>query len=596
MSISQASLLGQPTRSLEWLVGPDALLSSTMETTGQLGQLGPVASAVEDGLQLPLTEAATAALAGSASGIANQAVLDTHVLLENVGHEIAILNGPLHALTQLGETAGLGHIGEPGHLLTDVLAVPGAVADGGGAASAAPALTDLDQALGATEGLVASVVGTATGSDLLSPGGALAPVSSLANAAVLDVHATIEGLGHDLPILNEALHGLTALGEAVGLGHLGTGGNLLTDLANVPGDLLHADGLAALSPILGDLGTVTGAATGLLDDVLRIPTNLLGGTPTGTPLDGVLAPATSLLGGLTGGSGPTGDLLGDGGLLQPVGSAANGLIDGVHAGLEQLGHDIPILNAPLHEVIELGTSIGLGALGEGNNLLTDAAHLPADVLGGNGPAGVGQVLADAGHVVDAAAGVLGTVPGVLDGVVPGGAGMGTPVDGVLAPVLSTVGSIEGGTDPITGILGGLAGGMTGGGSEGTHPLIDVAVGPVTPTPAANVGVLTPPAEPSHTIEVGAIAVGADQPSLISAGLLSGDGLPSPWAGGGSDGLVGHLTEIAPSVGSGSTGANAAPAASVDLGLVSIDLGGHAEVQHTDPTPHTATGGLHLLGL
>ncbi|GJE54289.1 MULTISPECIES: hypothetical protein [Methylobacterium] len=666
MSTSPLSVLGQPARSLEWLIGPDALLSSTALATGQLGTLGPIASLIEGGLDVPLTEGATAGLAGTATGIANQAVIDAHAALENLGHEVAPLNGPLHALTNLGETVGLGHIGEPGNILTDLTAVPAAVAAGGGLVSAAPLLNDLGGALGATDGLVASAVGSGTGSNLLAPNGLLAPVSSLANAVVLDLHANIEGLGHDLPILNDALHGLTALGETVGLGHLGTGGNLLTDIVGLPGGLLNGQGLDALSPILGDLGHVTGAATGLLGDVLHIPGSLLGGQ-SGLPLDGLLggltgegggllAPVTSLLDGVTGGHSGTpldgllgglagdgggvlapvtallgggplgGDLLGPDGTLQPVGDIANGLIDGIHANIENLGHDIPILNVPLHEVINLGTTVGLGALGEGSNLVTDVVNLPGDILSGNGPAGIGQVVADVGHVADAAGAVVGSVPGVIDGLLSGGVGSGTPLDGVLggltgggdgvlapvtgvldgvtggnggspldgvlAPVLSTVGGVTGGGNPLTGILGGLTGG-----GEGTHPLIDVAAGPTTAAPVANVGIFTPPADPAHTVQVGAIGVGADQPGLLGAGLLSGDGIAFPaTGGGGGDALVGHVLDIVHTTTAGSADADASHGAGIDLGVLAIDLGGHAEAHHADPTPHGATSGLHLLGL
>ncbi|MFH7191487.1 hypothetical protein ACHWGL_31810, partial [Klebsiella pneumoniae] len=77
-----------------------------------------------------------------------------------------------------------------------------------------------------------------------------------------------------------------------------------------------------------------------------------GGIATGTPVDGLLTPVTSVVGGLTGaaGTGTTGALLGAGAPLQPVGDLANGVIDGIHAGLEQIGHDVPILNDTLHSV------------------------------------------------------------------------------------------------------------------------------------------------------------------------------------------------------------------------------------------------------
>jgi hypothetical protein len=113
---------------------------------------------------------------------------------------------------------------------------------------------------------------------------------------------------------------------------------------------------------------------------------------------------------------------------------------------------------------------------------------------------------------------------------------------------------------------------------------------------ANAAILTPAADPSHTVEASAIAVGTDQPSLATVNLLSGDSLPLPQTGGGADSLVGHLADVVAPAASTSADAGASHGVSVDLGIVAIDLGGHADVQHTDPTPHTTTGGLHLLGL
>ncbi len=59
-----------------------------------------------------------------------------------------MLNAPLHAVTGLGETVGLGHLGEAGTLLTDLSTLPGSVLSGGGLASVSPVLTDLAHAFG----------------------------------------------------------------------------------------------------------------------------------------------------------------------------------------------------------------------------------------------------------------------------------------------------------------------------------------------------------------------------------------------------------------------------------------------------------------
>jgi hypothetical protein len=716
MSLSSTAILSPASRSLAWLVGPEALLSTTALSTGQLASLGPIASIIEGTVDSGSADASGSALPDAVSTTANQAVLDTHAQLEGVGHAVAPLNGPLHGLTNLGETIGLGHIGEAGNLitdltgavadpagagaipsllsdagavtvaagtllesvtavpasgnglvgaggilspatgilnqavldlhttledaghqvsvlnapvhavtalgetiglgylghsgnlLTDTLALPGSLLTGGGLASASPVLSDLGHVLGSADTLVGSVTGAASAGGLLSSDGLLAPVTNLANTAILDFHATLENLGHGVPLLNDALHGLTNLGETIGLGYLGQGGNLLTDVAALPGELLGGQGLGALSPILNDVGAVTHAAGGLLGGV----TGLLGGLggDAGAPGGSLLAPVTSavdgllgghgatpldgLLGSLTGGqAGGTGALLGTDAPLQPVAGLANGAIDGIHGVLEQVGHDVPVLNEPLHAVINLGTTVGLGELGESSNLVTDVLNLPGAVLSGNAAPAIGQVVGDVGQVADAAGGVLGSVTGALSGAATGG----TPLDGVLGTVTSALGGSGsgGGGDPVGGLLGGLTGG--GSGDAGTHPLIDVAAGPTTAAPLANAAVLTPAADPSHTVQASAIAVGADQPSLATASLLTGDSILLPQGGGGgADSLVGQILSPAAAAPAGGGEAGGSHGASLDLGIVTIDLGSHADIHHTDPTPHTATGGLHLLGL
>ena len=719
MSSSPLAILSPTTRSLEWLVGPGALLSSTALSTGQLASLGPIASQIEGALSagtgseggspLPDTLAETAntivldthaqletvghnvaplngplhgltnlgetiglghigeggnlitdlsgavanpagldtvaplladaghvtdaanalvdlvaavpsagnGLVGSgsvltpATDILNQTVLDLHTTLEDAGHSIPQLNGPIHGLTGLGETVGLGHLGEPGNLLTDTLPVAGSILNGGGLASASPVLSDLGHVLGSTDTLLGSVTGAVSGGNLLASNGLLAPVTNLANTGVLDLHMTLENLGHEIPLLNDAIHGLTNFGETVGLGYIGTSGNLVTDVVGLPGDVLGGHGLGAVSPILGDLGAVTHSAGGLVDGVTGIAGGLGSGgtgipavgsllTPVTATVDGLLGdhatdPLAGLLGGVAGGAqSGTGALLGAGAPLQPVGAVANTLIDTVHAGLEQVGHDVPVLNDPLHTVINLGNTAGLG---ETSNLVTDVVNLPGAVLAGNGVPAAGQIVSDVGHVADAAGGVLGSVTGLIPA--GGGAGSGAVLDGVLTPVTTALGSVGSGAagNAAGTLLGNLTGGTIGDGGAGTHPLVDVSAGPATTTPVADAAILTPSADPAHTVQVSAVAVGADQPSLATANLLSGDSIQLPQtSGGGVDYLVGQLANVVPATHAGSADAGASHGASIDLGIVTLDLGGHADVQHTDPTPHTTTSGLHLLGL
>ncbi|MCJ2012247.1 hypothetical protein [Methylobacterium sp. J-076] len=664
MSASPLSFLGSSSRSLEWLAGPGAFLTSTALSTGQLGSLGPIASLVEGATgaasgdatapALPDAVAGTAnqivlethaqledaghqvaplngplhglttlgetvglghlgegghlltdlggvaanptdpgtlapvlsdaggvadaanALAGSvtaapeagnglvgsgsvlapATGILNQAVLNTHATLEDAGHQIPVLNAPIHAVTGLGETVGLGHLGEAGNLLSDVSTLPGSLLNGGGLASASPALADLGHVLGSVDTLVGSLTGAADGGGLLSPTGTLGPVTTLANTAILDLHTTLETIGHEVSPLNDAIHGLTNLGETVGLGHLGEGGNLLTDTAALPGHLLGGEGLSALSPILGDAGPVATATGGLLGGVTGIVGGLGGG-------------GESPLGGLGG----VGTLLGQGAPLQPAADAVNSLIDGVHANLEQVGHDVPVLNDPVHSVIGLGNTLGLGELGQTSNLLTDAANLPGAIAGGDAPAAIGQAVSDAGHGLDAAGGVVGSVTGALSH-----AGSGAPAD--------AVGSL----------LGTLTGGLGGGDAAGTHPLVDIGAGPTTATPAADVAVLTPGSDAPHAVQVSAVAAPADQPGLLHTALLSGDGIAFPQTGHAADSLVGQLHDITAATTATPAEVGASHDLVADLGLASLDLGGHAAATHTDPTPHSATTGIHLLGL
>jgi len=709
MSSSPLAVLSPTSRSLEWIVGPGALLSSTALSTGQLASLGPIASLVEGavgtdsgsnsgslvpealadsanaivldthaqletvghevaplngplhgltnlgetsglghigetgnlitdltgavanpggigsvaplltdaghvtdaaGTLLDTVAAVPAAgngLVGSgsiltpATDILNQATLDLHTTLEDVGHAVPVLNAPIHAITGLGETAGLGYLGEPGNLVTDTLAVPGSVLNGGGLASADPVLSGLGHVLGATDTLLTAATGVANADGLLGSGGLLAPVTNLANTGVLDLHMTLENLGHEIPLLNDTLHGLTNLGETIGLGHIGESGNLLTDVAALPGDLLGGQGLGTVSPILGDLGAVTNAAGGLVDGA----TGLVGGLghgASGIPVVGSLlapitAPVDGLLGAVTGG-GQSGTLLGAGAPLQPVGDVANGLIDTVHGTLEQVGHDVPALNDPLHSVINLGNTAGLGQLGDGSNLITDTVNLPGAVLAGNGSPALGQIATDTGHVADAVSGVLGSVANALPTGGDGHQGTGTGLDGVLSPVTTALSSVVSGTtgDTTGSLLGSLTGGTTGEAGTGTHPLVEVGAGPTTATPVADAAILTPSPEPAHTVQVSAVSVAADQPSLATANLLSGDSIQLPQTGGGADSLVGHLADAIPVTSATTADAGASHGAGVDLGIATIDLGGHADVQHTDPTPHTATSGLHLLGL
>ncbi|AWN40317.1 hypothetical protein [Methylobacterium durans] len=560
MSASSLNVLGQPlARSLEWLVSPGALLSSTALSTAQLSSLGPVASLVESTLDGTGSDTANATVPDGAAAIANGLVLDTHAQLEATGHQVTALNGPLHALTNLGETLGLGHLGETGNLITDLTGAAGQPTELGNIASL---LGDAGHATDAAGTLVQSLTAApASGNGIVGPNGALDPATNLLNQSVLDFHTTLEDVGHQNPTLNGPIHALTGLGEALGLGHIGEPANLVSDALALPGGLLNGGGVSAVTPLLSDLGEVLNA----------------GGT---------------LLGSLTGAASANGGLLSPNGLLAPVSNLANAAILDLHAGIETIGHDVPLLNDALHGLTNLGETIGLGHLGETGNLVTDVVNLPGGILGGDGLGSVSPILGDLGAVTNAAGGLVDGLTGAVGGLGQGGGG--DLAGGVLAPV---TGLLDGATGSANGgLLGGLLGGSGGGGDGALHPLIDVGVGPATANPIADVAVASPSAEPAHAVQVSALGVPAEQPSLASLNLLAGDSIAFPASGGGgSDALVGKLLDLAP-LSAVPDGSESSGGLSLDLGIASLDLGGHVDSHHTDPSGHASTTGLHLLGL
>ncbi|MEE7455863.1 hypothetical protein MPAR168_19290 [Methylorubrum populi] len=651
------SVLGLPSvRTLEWLAGTDLLAVPAATSTSQLSGLGPVASLVETAIVGDPVADESGPLPDVVAATANTLVLDTHAQLEQTGHEVPALNGPLHGLTNLGETLGLGHLNASGNLVTDAFAL----ALGGDATSIPTVLTDAGNVANATGTLIESasgIVGSATGTNPLGNGGLLASVAAPLNQGVLELHAQLEQVGHQNPSLNGPIHGLTNLGESLGLGHLGTPGNLLTDVTALPGAVLAGGGLGAVSPLLHDLGDVTDAAGNLVNQVL--------------------SPAAS--------GGP----LSSTGLLGPVSSVANGAVLDLHATLEQIGHDVPVLNGVVHGVTELGETVGLGHLGEPGNLLTDVVNLPGSLLGGEGTAALTPVLSDVGDILGAVGNLTGAVTGtlgtggggllqpvvdILDGA-SGGSGEGgllqpatdlladvtgggdsggllqpvtaildnvaggeanggllqpvtaildgnageSGIGGILQPVADVVGGAtgngagglpsqlvdtvrdvlgsvgsEGGTGG--GLLGGLLGGLSGTGAGGTGPapLIDLGIGPQTDHPALDANLLSSGTGSDQAIQVSALDSGSQTPAL-GVSLLAGDGIAFPGSsGGGIDSLVGRVLDLTPA--SSPASAQAEPGVHLDLGIATLDLGGHVDTHAADTQHHAPSLGLHLLGL
>ena len=422
-------------------------------------------SAIGDVASDPLLDPQETPLVGGLNGT----VLDVHAAIEGSGDQTGTI-GATHGLTNLGETVGLGRIGgdnlvthaidAPGDLvagnLSDVTAVPADVgniadagvylvngtlsdvmtADSGGAAATAASLLD-----GGAESAIAPV----TTSPLLDP--TANPLATAANDAVLDVHASIEGAGDATGIIGTT-HGLTGLGETIGLGEIG-GDNLLTHGLDAPGDILAGD-LGDVTAIPSDVANIGTAATNLVDGVASDAGALASGNGLVGALDGGTTGGEGALGGLATdvGLGQTGTALGGIGTL-----GAGGLVGDVqHVATDALG-DVPVLT---------GTAGALGA-GAGADGQAGAGALPslASLFGTGAAPG-------AHDAADASAGPSGTGGGVInvlgtpvtDGhaldvhalALPAGAPAGVAVAALGDNGLLHFGSTGSGGDALTGVL------------------------------------------------------------------------------------------------------------------------------------------------
>ncbi len=369
----------------------------------------------------------------SVTTLANQTVLALHASLEGTADANGLI-GTVHGVTNLGETVGLGHLGTGSNLLTDVASAPGALAAGntaplGQLAPDAGAIgTAAEQLLGgaasdaganpALVSPVAAVLPVATG--LASA----APAEALANTAVLDFHQTIEA-GADSSGLPGSIHGLTNLGETAGLGHLGTGGNLLSDATGV---LSGNTGSPAALP--ADIGNVAAAAGQLASGVAA---DLSSGAFLANPVGNTLAFAQALP-------------------AFPAASLANGAIDTVHATLE--GAADPVAPGTIHGVTGLGNAVGLGEIG-GANALTDVATAPTSLLSGN-TAPLTQLPADVASIGTAAGTALtGAASDLSQGSLAGAITHPASGSGLLAGDLPGQGVLQSVGDPLAGTSGSL---------------------------------------------------------------------------------------------------------------------------------------------
>ena len=369
-------------RAVEMLGGSDVVAGQPLTSTSQLADLGGIATTIDDLVGSATTDpspngnGAAGTFAQPVIDTANEVVLDVHAVLEEGGHQVAALNTPLHALTHLGETIGLGRIGTEQNLVSDILDAPSHALAGDVEGAVQPLLQDVARVASAANALADSATHVADpGTGVIGSGGLVSPVTGVADTAVGTVHAALENVGHDVPLLNTPIHALTNLGETVGLGHLGdSGGNLIVDAVQLPSSILGGQDLGtALQPVLTDVGDTLAATTGLVDSVVGIVGEGEGG------LGGTLG---SVLGGNGGGLGDGGGLLGgtlghvggEGGLLGNLGLSGSGSEPLVDVGaFGQQGTPLAVLDllAPTRTEAPHGVDVAVLQAPEGQSSLVD---------------------------------------------------------------------------------------------------------------------------------------------------------------------------------------------------------------------------------
>ena len=547
------------------LAGADALLSApaTSAALHPIGDDEPALAlnvfalipAEEEGKATPQID-----LTSEATALANQAVLQTHAL-EGIADANGLI-GTVHGVTNLGESAVLGPIGN-GNLVTDIIATPAVLVLGNPSplGHLVPDAMSVDGAAnqllsgvatdgGANPGLIAPASEIASATQFTSA----TPVETLANSGVLDFHDTLEGAS-DVGGLPGSVHGVTNLGETIGLGHLGAGDNLLTDVANIPLDLLSGN-----SGTLGNLPTdainVVGAAGDLASGV---ESDVASGTFLANPFGNAINMAQALS-------------------TFPTASLANEAIDTIHASLEAAVD--PLAPGTIHGVIGLGNAVGLGEIG-GANALTDVTNAPGALLAGdtmpvtNLPGDIGTIgsaasaaltgagsdLAQSG-LIDAAAHPT-TGSGLLPGDLPG---QGI-VDGVTSPVTNAIGAVgaitgtESTTQAATATLGIANAGLLESVLHGPGDVVDCTSDGIAPLPGEAGASLAS----ANTIIAAAIdAVAHDSGSVWSGGELA----PAAAAGAVAGGTLAGLEPVATS-GAVSVSHDLASAAA---GLVSSAIG------------------------
>lgn len=280
---------------------------------------------------------------------ANEVVLDFHNLLESATHQSG-LTYVTHGITNLGETIGLGKIGQD-NLLTDVLDLPGTALSGGDVVSSVGHLTGhLADITDAVSNIVTQIP-LDLGSGPL--GGGLIGQGGIIGGSGLDLAHLGSTLGQDgggpLGAVGGLVDNVTNGLDLVGSNSSGSG-NLVTDVLNLPGELLSGNGTSSLTDAGHQLDVTLTATGDLVETVLHAGAGGLGASP-----NGVLGTVTSALetfgdsGGTAlglpltlDGAAATSGALGLGGSGTDTGGLVASVVQTVNGALTDVGNDLAL--------------------------------------------------------------------------------------------------------------------------------------------------------------------------------------------------------------------------------------------------------------
>ncbi len=329
---------------------------------------------------------------------------------------------------------------------TNVLGSVGDLLNGGD-----PATAVTNAAGAAVEGVVRAGSGAAMVVNEIGQIGEQ-PLTETLNGVVKGLHFGIESAAH-FSGLNFALHGVTNLGETIGLGEIG-GENLLTEVVNLPGALASGEITGAVEAVTGHLGEVIEASSNIVTGLTVDIGNALGhggeGTGGGTLIENAL--------GVLNGGDPLG---GVSHLASSVGRTVDPLVSSVAGAVEELTgglgeNPVDALHGAVGEL-----TAGLGTVGYATGL-NHSLHSVANLLNSPGDLGGGDPLGA----------ILPGVTDVVDGaVIDVETALGAHAQESVGSVLSNVSDILQGGDPLTGAanavgnatetVGHLAGGAVG---------------------------------------------------------------------------------------------------------------------------------------